>query len=455
MQPQATDNPTSQTRTNTLLDISDLAEEPSDDQPTEQTSSEPSHFAVSEPQSGTPDLEPPLLIYPETALDGDYIGDLAYALTKGTAVPMCMARANIKTIVSAMVDGRVGFPGHEDLPMRHYSMQIAPTRSGKGESWKRTGALPNGVLNPLIAEKAVLVDGGTFGSGEFMIAKLSRHDRKIIIARFDEMKVLFEKAQTKCSILESTFLSLYETTQASSGSHTNGEHAFENVRFNFTGDFTREGFEKIFAGRGAASSGFLARCTLTYSNRKIHEGDWSSLDPIAVHKAVKPIQAAITHIESGTGKGVWMPSENPDAKARRVEFVNALTKSDDPHCAELQAHFKRDLLLRALFSDNQITTDKVDRAIAWTEHQLVLRKELWPEDAGSPVERMERRIRATLIKQGELTDRDLMKACHTEREGSGGSAIYVYARNAMLAAKVIEKSSLTKRGSQKYRLTEE
>jgi hypothetical protein len=413
-----------------------------------------------QPQAETPepdsrsDSEPARLVYPASALDGDYIGDLAYALTDGTGVPICLARANIKTIVGAMLDGRVGFPGHDDLHMRHYSMQIAPPRSGKGESWKRTGAPPKGVLASLISDKAVLLDGGTFGSGEFMIAKLSRHDGKVVIARFDEMKALFDKALTKCSILESTFLSLYETTGASSGSHTNGEHSFGNVRFSFSGDFTRGGFENIFAGRGAASSGFLARCTLTYSGKRIHEGDWSSLDPVVVCWAVRHLQAAISCIEGRSG--VWIPSETPDARDRRIEFVNTLAKSDDPHCAELQAHFKRDLLLRVLFSDNQITSEKVDRAIAWTEHQLALRKELWPEDAGSLVERMERRIHAALRKNGdELTDRDLMKACHTERDGSGGSAVYVYARNAMLAAKVIEKGSLTKTGNQRYRLTKE
>ena len=374
-------NPSSEPFTPGLIpDLSDLAEEASDGihpAPTSDCAEAVSFGNVAEPtlevqrpyshvevKDGRPDAEFAMPVYPELALDGDYIGDLAYALTKNTAVPMCLARANIKTILSTMIDGRVGFPGHEDLHMRHYSMQIAPPRSGKGESWKRTGALPNGALSSLVAEKAILLDGGTFGSGEFMIAKLARHDGKIVIARFDEMKVLFEKAQTKCSILESTFLSLYETTGAASGSHTNGEHSFENVQFSFSGDFTHEGFEKIFAGRGAASSGFLARCTLTYSSRKGHEGDWSSLDPVMVHRATKQVRAPIAYIESVSAAGVWVPSEDLKAKDRRIEFVNALVKSDDRHCAELHAHFKRDLLLRVLFSDNHITIDKVDRAIA-------------------------------------------------------------------------------------------
>jgi hypothetical protein len=194
--------------------------------------------AAAEPSSNPESTVPAC---PATTLDGDYIGDLAYALTNNTAVPMSMARANIKTVVSAMLDRQVGFPNHEDLDIRHYSLQIAPH-------------------------------------------------------------------------------------------------------------------------------------------------DWSALDPRAVNKAVKEIQAAITYIESKSSAGVWIPFEDSAARDRRIEFVNELAKSDDLHCAELQAHFKRDLLLPAVFGDHQITLDKVARAIAWTEYQLTLRKELWPEDAGGLVE---------------------------------------------------------------------
>ncbi len=61
---------------------------------------------------------------------------------------------------------------------------------------------------------------------------------------------------------------------------------------------------------------------------------------------------------------------------------------------------KRDLLARALFSPSKvIDAAMMDRSIAWCNHQLELRALLWPEDAGTPVERMERKILDVLTKR--------------------------------------------------------
>lgn len=88
--------------------------------------------------------------------------------------------------------------------------------------------------------------------------------------------------------------------------------------------------------------------------------------------------------------------------------------------------------MRVVFSgESRITLDKTDRTVAWTQQQLDLRRLLWPEDAGSPVERMERRILEALRKRGPMTDRQLVQYCNVRREGSGGREVYGRAVKAL------------------------
>jgi hypothetical protein len=82
-----------------------------------------------------------LPLYPPEAVDGDYIGELTHILTDGTAIPPQLVRENAKCILGSLVDGYVGFPGHEDIHLRHYTLNVSThPLVGKGESWKRTEA---------------------------------------------------------------------------------------------------------------------------------------------------------------------------------------------------------------------------------------------------------------------------------------------------------------------------
>lgn len=391
-------------------------------------------------------------------IDGDLIGDLTRILTNQTWIPPIFVRETIKTIMGAMIDGEVGFPAHEDLHLRQFNLNISPRgRTGKGESWKRAGKNPTGALASLITERNVQVlDGSGFGSGQYMIKKLAvcaadaqkgnASIRADVLARFDEMRILFEKASATGSTLESMLLQLYECDAGSQGSFKNGEFDFANLHLSLSGDFIKDHFERTFAGRGSGSSGFLARCVFAYSKPEPHTGDWAATDLIARTDVVSKIRECMKALPSNPpdddqllfgDNEPWtahrfIPPETHGAKQMRLAFLLELNKEDDRYVPEIEAHLKRDILMRTVFSDNQVIDEaKTGKAIMWARYQLQCRRLLWPEDEGNPVEMMEHRIHQSLSAKN-LSSTDLLKYCHVDRPGSGGREVFNRAVKSLL-----------------------
>jgi len=84
------------------------------------------------------------------------------------------------------------------------------------------------------------------------------------------------------------------------------------------------------------------------------------------------------------------------------------------------------------------------------EYQLKLRMLLWPVDAGDRVEAMCTRIRKALSNLHPLSDRDLQKAAHMHREGSGGPEAYVRAMRSTKSAKLIKCIGQNRAGRDGY-----
>jgi hypothetical protein len=412
-------------------------------------------------------------------IDGDYIGDLTRLLSDGTPIPPEFIRENIKTIMGSIVDDRVGFEGHEDLHMRMYTINVSLyPRTGKGASWKLTGdGDKGGVLCKLLASKNVqVVDGCVFGSGEKMVAKLSQlaanvqHEnpdaRADIIARFDEVAEPFEKAKAVGSTLESKFLQLYERTSAEQSSFKNGEHSVHKLHFSMSGDTTRDKFQTTFAGRGSVGSGFLSRCTYSFAERTPHIGDWAKPDMSRVWKTVAKIRECVEALppaavgcfldEDPAPPNRIIPPETTAAKEMRLEFFRKLNEEDRKFTPELEAHFKRDLLMRAVFSgDMRINETMTNASILWTSYQLEARQLLWPEDGGSLVEMMEHRIQKALEQQGgqQMTSTQLQKFCNVRRLGSGGVEVFNRAIRSLILGGIIQSVGKTQRNQTIYALT--
>ena len=122
-----------------------------------------------------------------------------------------------------------------------------------------------------------------------------------------------------------------------------------------------------------------------------------------------------------------------------MEQKKALEKesTESGHCMRLEAHFKRDLLIRAAFSPGElpprITKDMVERSVAWAKHELMLRTTLWPIDMGTDVSMCERRILNAIRKQGPLTKAGVQKFSNADKS-SGGYEIWNRAWKALLQA---------------------
>ena len=413
---------------------------------------------------------------PFETIEGDAVGTLAIGLTEGTFIPPCFVRTAIKTLVGAVLDGNIAFPGEETLHMRHWSAIISSRpEAGKSEAWKRVCMLMKHKFctydgNVSDNQGVLLPVSGFFSSGEHALRILAENDNHKHLAYFDEMKGLFVKGGSQGSTLFDKLLELYEKTDGGAGSVSNGKASFNNVSLSMLGNFTRNSWDTTSAGKGVAGSGFLSRMTLTYSNGVNFEGDWSMVKPEIVNPAVAFILERCKWLRSKSAETVattgfpFTPKEDDDAKVERLLFQKWLfnekkiIEKHEPDSAlgmRLESHFKRDLLIRAAFAsgnleDIHITKDMVIKSVLWAKHELLLRTALWPIDGGNDVAQCERKIISAIRKKGPLTKPGVQKYSNADKT-SGGFEIWNRAWKALLQAeRVIVMPQKSDRGREKF-----
>jgi bifunctional DNA primase/polymerase-like protein len=409
-----------------------------------------------EASSGIPDI-------PLETIDGDYVGDLSTAITEGTFVPVSFARADLKTIMGAMLDGNIVFPGEETLHMRHWT-GIISTRpeSGKSVCWNRCVIL----LADLMTKHDVkFPPAGFFSSGEHAIKVLSENDNKSHVLYFDEMKTLFEKGNGAGSTLFPKLLELYEQKASAVGSLTHNSSSFSNVSLSMAGNFTRAGYDRAVAGKGAGGDGFLSRMVLDFSEGVNYQGDWAVMDTHKVNAAVNNIAEALKWLLQFKGDHNGLPyvaPEDDDAKDARMSFQKWLVaeksriQQDSPdasYASRLEAHFKRDLLIRVAFTpERRITKALVEKSWAWARHQLMLREELWPVDQGGAVEKFEKRIVSAISNKGPLTKAGIQKFSNAANCEGGYEAWNRAWTNLLRAERVVLHSTKDNKGREKFGL---
>ena len=434
--------------------------------------SSPAIITVGSPD---PDDETGIPEIPLDTITGDAVGDLALAITNGTFIPPVFARAGLKALLGAVLDGNIAFPGEETLHMRHWNAVISGRpEQGKSEVWKRIMAL---VGNKIVKDFSVeQPTSGFFSSGEHAIRVLAENDGKKHLVYFDEMKGLFVKAGSQGSTLFDRLLELYENTNGGAGSVSNGQAKFSNVSLSMIGNFTRNSWDNTTAGKSIAGSGFLSRMCLTYSNGVDYQGDWSMIDTSIANPAMALIIARVKWLMETSSKlkdttqkdhtgFPFLPSEDHDANVERLKFQKWLNdekkviEKDNPDAAQgqrLEAHFKRDLLIRAAFAplkegeEPRITKDLVMRSIAWAKHELMLRLTLWPVDAGNDIAQCERKILNALRKKGPLTKAGVQKFSNADKS-LGGYEAWNRAWTALLRAdRIVMLSVKSNRGKEKF-----
>ena len=402
--------------------------------------------------------------YPMDTIDGDLIGELTRELTDGTFIPPQFVRENLKVALGSIIDGRVGFPNHEDLHLREYlhNVSVYP-QSGKGESYKRTIQPNTGFLFNLFRKHEVgVIDGGLFGSGEFMIKILKDAPTHRSVARFDEMAEMWTKNRAIGCTLEKKLLTLFESTAASQGSFKNGTNQADDIHLSLVGDFTKESFDASFTGSGSRGSGYLSRCIFQFAEKQSWEGDWTPLDMAKVNRTLSDIETRLTKILSCDR---YVPVESDESKSLRRDFFAWLDTQDARLTPRLKDHLKRDALLRAIFSLDgtfcecavfsrveTIIADVMCRSIEWCRNQLENRLALFPEDAGSLTEIMERIIIRTLKAKGTASEKELKDKCNVYRPGSGGFETFNRAIRSLVLSHEIEIFNKTRKGTPLYRL---
>ena len=412
--------------------------------------------------------EPPakqIPICPPDAIDGDLIGEMTRALTNGTFIPPIFVRENIKVILDAVVNRKVGLRSHPNIHTRAFHMMVSPNpQAGKEESWKRTGGKERGFLHAFLGDAGELnagmalgcgislLDGGIFGSGEYMAKILSEPQNRRSIAYWDEMSELFEKDKQQGSIIEKKMLQLFEGSTITQGSFKNKRHAALDVEFSWLGGFTRSSFNTSFTGKGSAGSGMLSRCIFSYADKVPRVGDWDEIDVEHVMELCGKLTSCLGLIRAHDTTHPYIVEETPDAAHLRREVMAWIESLDDRYKPRLADHMKRDLILRALCSPTPIIdAEKVVRVKLWVENQYENRFLLWPEDAGSNVERMENIILNTLEKAGRaLSDNQLARACNARRLGSGGFNTLHAAIVALMRTDQIKIVGKTRKGFSVY-----
>ena len=418
------------------------------------------------------------------ALENDWIGDMAHLTSDGTFIPLAFARAQIKTILGASLDGYVGFPKHPNLHMKQWTVIVsAHPESGKGESWKRTAEAA--LLSYINKTEVQRPKAGYFSSGEHMVKYLSDPDfqGKRNLVYWDEMKQLFEKGAAAGSTLLSQMMTIFDRGDSSAGSLTHKGGEFDKTSLSISGCFTKSSFEAAVGGKGAGGDGFLSRACLVYAVKKDHIGDWGEMDTAAINalgnkmfERWQTIRNTVTEMTEAEVKAAgkenreakecrWIPEETKEAHDLRESFQKELSqegkvlmeKTGDDYISRLDSLFKRDILLRAIFSGDgkTITEDMVRRSILWAKHEFYLRQELWPVDKGNLIERMEQSMRRALKKHENLTKRDLQTSCNVFRAGSGGMETFNRAWAALLKGDAIRVVGRTSRKTEVFTLTED
>jgi hypothetical protein len=108
--------------------------------------------------------------------------------------------------------------------------------------------------------------------------------------------------------------------------------------------------------------------------------------------------------------------------------------------------------LRAVFGGGTITAEMMRRSIEWCRNQLDNRLALFPEDAGSPTEIMERTVIKTLKAKGQASERELKRACHVDRAGSGGYEVFNRALRSLAVGHEVKPIGKTRKGLPIYAL---
>ena len=382
----------------------------------------------------------------------DYLDELSEELTLGTKLPYNFARENLKLMALAALPrdaARPVLPWFPKIHRRQYLIVISDTPGvGKGETFRRLKATVDKSEQERLPWFVEFIAGESLGSPQWACVQFGGErgkkgeavkrpvpgidvviDQPGRLVHFDEGKRLLQQDVTGKTErgLVTMFTQLFESNEHTMGSFAHGSAGVWQANVSLILHFTRSGFEAAFTGAGATSSGFLSRCTLVAEEAQSVKGDWRIVDSRRVKEHVEKLREC-------TGREELTQEDGVDAV--RQKLYEEIAQADPLHAARLQFLFAQDLYARGLFSkDGVISKEAAEMAAHWTRHQMQLRAEVWPLDQSANVSERIYLVLSKALKQSSgLTFRDMKRACHTDRAGSGGITMLNMVLRSMRAA---------------------
>ena len=372
--------------------------------------------------------------FPPLCLEGSYIGELALALTEKTKTPPAFVYNHIKLALGMILDHKAGFPFQPAISLRQFVMNVSVgPQTGKKDSRCRVYDAneqgERGVLFPLLSKYGVhMEDGNEHGSGQALKKHLAEDcEGARVLMKFEEMSELYRKCKGSNNILEIVLLQLFDTTSVGSNLVSNKIQA-QNVRLGLSGDFTAHGFREAFEGGGSIGSGLLSRCVFAYADKVKYFGKWPIWNVDDFKGITDDISSVIASVcaPEGEHQHLFVPEETEAAGLMYGDFLQKIGENEElqDFVDRIDIHFKIDLLLRAMFSNNgqnTITEELVAQSIAWSEYQIAVRRKLWQAEGADPISCMQIKIMNILRNhkyvKGGISDADFSRFLNFRTQG--------------------------------------
>lgn len=396
--------------------------------------------------------------YPEPPRD--LLSECSRAMASGTTMSLGHIRECLKVIAGSMIgDGNIVYPVYQDIRVLGYHFNLGDPQSTKSASFNLVRKQFEPFAENLNLQFKKL---SGYGSKEFLVKGLSEQPHQLVFVTEGNELVT---ANENFPGVFSKITDAYDERVLTTGSFKNKDFEAKDVELASVICQTRDDFTRTFGGRSAIGGGGLARWTITFSPR-LKRIDWiQDLEQIAgmcnlVRARVQDIRACKVVVR-----------ESPEAKRIRLATFEDFDQLDNTFSARLDDIYRREILLAAAFApsvkggipagapefmDNlptleaEVTAEMAAFARKLTlEHQYLLRQALWPNDAGSNVERMEIAIRRRLETHCHQSDRNLMATANVYRPGSGGTEIYKRAKKA-LAGQGMKCTGVNRKGHALY-----
>lgn len=346
-------------------------------------------------------LEKTNLCFPLHAAKG-VLADFANQLARGTEVPEEFYFVASLAMLGAACSPELTMDIGMEIDTRFFTVLL-----GDSYSVKKSTAMRNTVdffsklpIRPLRTSHGV-------GSAEGLARQLIADPKLVLV--FDELRSFLDKSKVQSSVLLPMTTSLFESHDWDNLTKEKEKCvSVRNAHLSLIGCCTTATFENMWSPE-AIAIGFPNRLLLVNADAKPKVA-WPETVTDGALKDIKiRIQELLTRLPIKY-------EISPDAKRLWEVWYENLPSTE--HVKRLDTIGLRLLPLIALTNDkNVIDKETVESVCAILDYELRLRILTDPIDADDRIAKLEERIRRTLKSRGPLSNRELRRYVHADREG--------------------------------------